>query len=62
MQDPKDRKVVAALVQRLKSEGFLQLARGGKFARIDSHTVAAKRKQIYCNPMTFISHCYEFYA
>lgn len=49
--------MVATIVQRLKGEGFLQPAQGGKLNRIDSPAVAARRKQIYCNPMTLIGHC-----
>lgn len=45
------------LVQRLKSEGFLKPARGGKLVRIDTAEQIDRRQQNYCDPMTLVSHC-----
>lgn len=48
--------MVNTLVQRLKSEGFLKPAQGGKLIRSDSPDQAAIRQRVYYNPMTLIGH------
>ncbi|KAL9015039.1 MAG: hypothetical protein Q9173_000337 [Seirophora scorigena] len=53
----KDRQLMTNLVQRLKSEGFLKPARGGKLVRIDTAEQIDRRQQSYCDPMTLVSHC-----
>ncbi|KAL8916604.1 MAG: hypothetical protein Q9208_008417 [Pyrenodesmia sp. 3 TL-2023] len=55
--NPKDRKTGTRLLQRLKDEGFFQVARNGRLQFAESQNQAAKRQQIYCNPMTLIGHC-----
>ncbi|KAL8653204.1 MAG: hypothetical protein Q9210_002246 [Variospora velana] len=53
----KDRQLVTNLVQRLKREGFLKPAKGGKLIRVDTAEQVDRRLQSYCDPMTLVSHC-----
>lgn len=57
LQEPNDRKMGRNLGQRLKNEGFLLIARGGKLTRIETSIQAAHRQRTYCNPTTWIDHC-----
>ncbi|KAL8748779.1 MAG: hypothetical protein Q9184_007094, partial [Pyrenodesmia sp. 2 TL-2023] len=58
-ENPKDRKTGTTLLERLKDDGFFQVARSGRLKLAESPSQAARRQQVYCNPMTLIGHCYE---